>query len=61
MPGKKAAASEERSLYVSTVDGHSDDEITIEFSTTGDRNKWFDVLEALLLTASSCPHYLRAL
>jgi len=59
--GKKAAASEERSLYVSTVDGHSDDEITIEFSTTGDRNKWFDVLEALLLTASSCPHYLRAL
>lgn len=59
--GKKTSASEERSLYIQSDVTYPDDEICLEFNTAGDREKWFEVVTALLLASSSCPHYLQSL
>lgn len=59
--GKKTSATEERCLYVHSDSSAPDDEICLEFNTSGDREKWFDVLSALLLASSTCPHYLQTL
>jgi hypothetical protein len=59
--GKKASASEDRSLVVHADPSAPDSEICLEFNTAGDREKWFEVLSALLLASSTCPHYLQTL
>jgi hypothetical protein len=59
--GKKASASEDRSLVVHADPSVPDAEICLEFNTAGDREKWFEVLSALLLASSTCPHYLQSL
>ena len=59
--GLKTSAVEGRCLFVSSNTAKAEDEITIEFATQGDRDKWFDVFTALLLTATACPHFLRSL
>ena len=59
--GKKTTATEERSLYIHADEAYPDDDICLEFNTSGDREKWFEVMTALLLASSSCPHYLQSL
>lgn len=61
LPGKKTSASEDRCLYVQADSSAPDDDICLEFNTSGDCQKWFDVFTALLLASSNCPHYLQTL
>lgn len=60
--GKKTKARVERCLYMSPTDkAGPTDAITLEFSNGTDRDKWLDVLGALLLAAATCPHFLQEL
>ena len=62
MGGKKTKAKEDYSLYLShNGQGTADDDITLEFANVTDRDKWFEILTALLVASESCPHYLQEL
>ncbi len=55
----KTNAAEDKCLYVSS--SSPNDEVTVEFANNHDRNKWFEILEALITAAHACPHVLHPL
>lgn len=56
---QKTNAAEEKCIYISSL--IPEDEVTIEFANSHEREKWMEILNALIIAVHGCPHVLHPL